>query len=233
MSQHSISITLVRLMLSRSPMLRDRKLEDYTASLLRVDSKAFSVSKGSKDSAPAGKDSSSIHGMIRAKTPDDFVLRNKAFFTPVLDLRALKSEDLDSSCDHETIALSMCLIPSSEWNSKSLIANIEASLPPRPNAESKHTEGVDAGALERTVGSDKLLQDWKSYRSRLFAWFRWALLGGAPGPALPDAMVILGNDICKQRLQDAVRVSRSLRQERLGKPSFQPARLGRPPTPLC
>ncbi|KAK5076611.1 Glutamate--tRNA ligase mitochondrial [Lithohypha guttulata] len=50
-------------------------------------------------------------------------------------------------------------------------------------------------------------------KQRLYQFLRWALLGGANGPHIPQAMAILGRKISETRIRDAIMATREIENE--------------------
>ena len=78
-------------------------------------------------------------------------------------------------------------------NLESLELGIEPSKSPTLESETDPTTASKAN---------------KKAKSALYHWLRGALLNGAAGPGIPETMEILGRDICVQRIQAAVLLSR-------------------------
>lgn len=89
-----------------------------------------------------------------------------------------------------TAAAAICLTPESEWSAESLRASMTALQPLLTAHQGRDVE--------------------KKWRREFYHYLRWALLGGKPGPSLPQTMEILGKNICVRRIQSAALQSRDL-----------------------
>lgn len=107
------------------------------------------------------------------------------------DLPGLKvSEDVSTAPAVRTAASTLLFTPQVQWTAETHRANLQ------------HLElGV-----ESSPSPD--LKVNKKAKGELYHWLRWALLGGAAGPGIPETMEILGRDICVQRIQAANVLSR-------------------------
>jgi glutamyl-tRNA synthetase len=92
--------------------------------------------------------------------------------------------DISSTPSIPVAAASILLTPEEHWTADVHRANLR---------------NIDLGEDTR---------DAKKSKAQLYHWLRWALVGSADGPGIPETMEILGRDVCVQRIQAANVVSR-------------------------
>lgn len=103
-------------------------------------------------------------------------------------------EDPQLSNELATAASTLLFVPEDQWTRSVHHQNL---------ADVNHFESEASD-----VGSQK---KWKG---QLYHYLRAALLGGAPGPSIPQTMEILGRPICVDRIERAVKETRLLTQEK-------------------
>ncbi|PYH41623.1 glutamate--tRNA ligase MSE1 [Aspergillus saccharolyticus JOP 1030-1] len=184
-------------------ILNTRTLPSYITPLLQADAKSYT-------------------------TPEDFLSRNQTFFQTAATLTRpaytpASSPPSSPSATNpptttaavplsslHTAATALTLVPPSHWTLDTHRANIAAydgasAVLESPSASASaggrplEQEGQQSPAeLEAArKAADKL------FKKELYHYLRWALSGGAPGPGIPETMVILGREQTVRRLQDA------------------------------
>jgi glutamyl-tRNA synthetase len=138
-----------------------------------------------------------IASLLRAdsipyRSSQDFADRVAFFLSPLERRPPLKIRDSSMLQDLRIAASTLCLVPEEAWTKEVHRANISGLQ------ISLREEGEKASVEEQT---------WKK---ELYHFLRWALLGGAPGPSVPDMMEIFGRETCVQRIQDAVLESKDV-----------------------
>lgn len=139
----------------------------------------------------------------------EFAHRISNIFNPVREPQAygLMSPDFSLS-DVRVAAASLLLVPEHAWTANFHRENIAAIQPPHGRA------GVETGTPDEHV---------KAWKRDVYHFLRWSLMGGAPGPPLPDLLEILGRSVCVERINSAI--CKTLQQgqaSHLEKPSVQP-----------
>jgi len=86
-------------------------------------------------------------------------------------------------------AATLCLPPDANWT-----ADVHRS---------------NMGSLQPGLSDERDLKAEKAWRRELYHYLRWALLGGAAGPGLPETMEILGRATCLERIHSAAQELRS------------------------
>jgi len=84
-------------------------------------------------------------------------------------------------------AATLCLVPEESWTKEVHHANL------------KDLSSLAPGG------------DVKQWKKEFYHYLRWALLGGAAGPSLPETMDILGREACVQRIQTAAQETTDVR----------------------
>lgn len=97
-----------------------------------------------------------------------------------------------------TAAATLLLTPSESWYREIHRANL-ANLEITPTA-----------AIESSTTTKAQI---KAAKKGLYAYLRWALLGGQQGPGIPDTMEILGKELCEQRIRRAIMAAREVENE--------------------
>ena len=82
-------------------------------------------------------------------------------------------------------AVALCFVPAQSWTAAAHRQNILALQPE-----------ASGNIAEPSV----LRQAWKK---EFYSFLRQALLGGAPGPTVPEIMEILGKETCTERIRSA------------------------------
>jgi glutamyl-tRNA synthetase len=97
-------------------------------------------------------------------------------------------------------AAALSLVPQSHWTINTHKFNIasydgaSAIIPEEPDAD---VYGSSEEAVKTRVTADK------TFKKELYHYLRWALSASAPGPGIPETMVILGRAESLRRLQEA------------------------------
>ncbi|KAJ6099194.1 hypothetical protein N7467_000729 [Penicillium canescens] len=170
-------------------ILKGRTLSEYIAPLIRADAKSYTDAQ-------------------------EFVQRNSTFFTPKLNRAAYApttpapssssspSPQVPMQALH-TAAAALTLVPPTHWNIETHRFNITSydgsDSVVLPEVESSATDAPAA-----PVATDKV------FKKELYHYLRWALSASAPGPGIPETMVILGRDETVRRIQDAKASTQSL-----------------------
>ena len=114
--------------------------------------------------------------------------------------RLTVSEDVSTAPEIRTAASTLLLTPAAQWTTRTHRANLESL--------ELGIEPSKSPTLESETDPTTASKANKKAKSALYHWLRWALLNGAAGPGIPETMEILGRDICVQRIQAAVLLSR-------------------------
>jgi glutamyl-tRNA synthetase len=69
-----------------------------------------------------------------------------------------------------------------------------------------HTTTDKAGTFEKTEALKAGSEEEYLYNAAVNHYLRWAIMGGKPGPAVADSMVLLGREETMKRMQDAARI---------------------------
>lgn len=65
----------------------------------------------------------------------------------------------------------------------------------------------EAGPTQTKINEEKQPDKEKIFKKELYHYLRWALSAGAPGPGIPETMMILGPTECKRRITEAIGLS--------------------------
>ncbi|KAL1994830.1 hypothetical protein VTN49DRAFT_1017 [Thermomyces lanuginosus] len=151
--------------ISLSKLLHGRSLSSLVADLLRADAKSYT-------------------------TPDEFLTRNKTFFTTDIERPPYTptATTVSTSTDEplaalHTLSAALTLVPESHWTVDAHRANITDYL----NATTENKSKEEKKALTKEI----------------YHYLRWALSGGASGPGIPETMAILGREETIRRLTEA------------------------------
>ena len=127
----------------------------------------------------------------------EFARRIVGFFKPPAPERVYEALDPEIPLSTiQTMAATLLLVPHESWTASVHRANFYAiSFPSRIMNEDAKSKNMS-----------------KSWKKEYYRFLRWALVGGASGPSLPDMMEILGRDICVARIQQAIKKSRGQEQ---------------------
>lgn len=120
---------------------------------------------------------------------DDYALKRSPLRDVVADLTFLP--------DIRVAATTLLLVPTESWTREAHRANLAQLEIQRPTASSSEQASLAA----------------KAGKKNLYAFLRWALLGGAQGPSIPDTMEVLGRDTCERRIREAVLLAREIETE--------------------
>jgi glutamyl-tRNA synthetase len=136
-----------------------------------------------------------IASMLDAKalayrSAESFVDFVGVFVQPLESRPPFECQDAVILKDIHTAASILCLVPENSWDKTVHRSNI-----------------ADLQTHAKAVGS-KASAEEKVWRGEFYRYLRWALLGGAAGPSLPETMEILGRATCLQRVQSAAIESR-------------------------
>lgn len=104
-----------------------------------------------------------------------------------------------------TAAAALSLVPDSHWTVDTHRANISSydgcdAISTSPNQEQPQPKD----AVKARVAADK------RFKKELYHYLRWALLGGAPGPGIPETMAILGRLESVKRLDEGRKLTMQL-----------------------
>ncbi|KAE8145370.1 Glutamyl-tRNA synthetase [Aspergillus avenaceus] len=166
-------------------ILQSRNLAEYIPPLLKADAKSFT-------------------------TAPEFLTRNSTFFTTTLSRPAYAPKDPKSNVpitSLHTATAALTLVPESHWTIPTHKQNITSydgasALLPEPLSPTDGKEVQEEG--EARITADK------TFKKELYHYLRWALSGSAPGPGIPETMVILGRDESLRRLKEARQLTMDL-----------------------
>ncbi|KAL1863563.1 Glutamate--tRNA ligase mitochondrial [Paecilomyces lecythidis] len=172
-------------------ILQGRTIPEYVAPLLRADAKSYTNAQ-------------------------DFVERNRSFFTPTLDRTPYTPASSKNASDSETptvpisalhtAAAAFSLVPEFHWSAEAQRFNISSydgasALSDTTSSTSATEEAPPEEAEKARIAADK------TFKKELYHYLRWALSGGAPGPGIPETMEILGRAESVKRLEEARRLT--------------------------
>jgi glutamyl-tRNA synthetase len=142
-------------------------------------------------------------------TAEAFALRSASFFDPFperLSYQSSGSKYWPSSL--RVAAASFLLIPDQQWIASVLRDHIAAIKPP---------------AMEAEAESYQTAENAKAWKSEVFRFMRWSLMGRHQGPPIPDLMEIMGRDVCYERIKSAIKRTFEQEQvEHVEQPSVRP-----------
>ncbi len=124
-------------------------------------------------------------------SPEDFARRASLYLLPIERRTILETGDSSMLKDLRIAASTLCLVPD-EWWTKDVH---------RSNLSDLQVRGPVAGQ----ISAEK-----KIWKRELYHYLRWALLGGAAGPSIPETMEILGRAACVHRIQKAALEAREI-----------------------
>jgi glutamyl-tRNA synthetase len=158
-----------------------------------------------------------VAAMLRAgksdyTSPSEFAQRCSIYFTPMpssLTFDKLGSYSVEKLA---TAAAALCFLPSQSWTAAAHRQNILALQP---------------NTFTNIAESEVRRQEWKK---EFYSFLRQALLGGAPGPTVPETMEILGKEGCTERIRFAGLIMRS--GEALKRPQVDVQSASLPKEPL-
>lgn len=132
-----------------------------------------------------------VAAMLRAgqsgyTSPSEFAQRCSIYFEPLPSSLSFDKPDHYPIQMLATAAAALCFLPAGSWIAASHRQNILAL---QPDSSADITERKDQ------------LQKWKK---DFYPFLRQALLGGAPGPTIPETMEVLGKEICTERIRSAL-----------------------------
>lgn len=168
-------------------ILQGRTLPEYVAPLLRADAKSYTNAQ-------------------------EFVERNRSFFTPTLGRTPYTPASSKNAADSETptvpisalhtAAAAFSLVPEFHWSAEAQRFNISSydgasALSDTSSSTSATEEATPEEAEKARIAADK------TFKKELYHYLRWALSGGAPGPGIPETMEILGRAESVKRLEEA------------------------------
>ncbi|KAE8166653.1 hypothetical protein BDV40DRAFT_255217 [Aspergillus tamarii] len=179
-----------------APVLQSRSLAEYLPLLLRADAKSYT-------------------------NASEFVQRNSTFFTitlnrppyaPAASSSKSPSQAVPMTALH-TAAAALSLVPEAHWTIETHKFNITSY----DGASSILSEESDAGAYGSTEEAEKArVAADKTFKKELYHYLRWALSASAPGPGIPETMVILGRAESLRRLDEARQMTMGLVNESTG-----------------
>ncbi|ETN40431.1 glutamate-tRNA ligase [Cyphellophora europaea CBS 101466] len=115
-------------------------------------------------------------------SPLDFAEKCSIFVTPPRRPK-LDIEDSQLVKELHIAASTLLFVPESQWT------------------QATHSENLKDMDFHGPDADPKSKKKWKG---QLYHYLRWALLGGVPGPNIPQTMEILGRPICVDRIQRAI-----------------------------
>ena len=121
----------------------------------------------------------------------DFANQIAFYLTPLGQRPSLEARDPSLLQDLRIAASTLCLVPEEIWTRDIHRSNL-SSLQRRASAEGQ------------------VSPEEKRWKKELYHYLRWALIGGAAGPSIPETMEILGRAACVLRIQDAAIESRDV-----------------------
>ncbi|KAE8353110.1 hypothetical protein BDV28DRAFT_133761 [Aspergillus coremiiformis] len=183
-------------------ILQSRPLAEYIPPLLRADAKSYT-------------------------NASEFVQRNSTFFTTALTRPPYTPAASPSKSPPQAIpmatlhtaAAALSLVPESHWTIETHKFNItsydgaSAILPEEPTTD---TYSSPEEATKARTAADK------TFKKELYHYLRWALSASAPGPGIPETMVILGRAEALRRLLEARQMTTDMANE-----SASPTRLSK------
>ena len=140
--------------------------------------------------------------------PSSFLSRNVHFFL-ALPTSLPSYIPIDSTIPLSTLrtaATALTFVPPEQWTSSIHAANVSNISSPPPPSPPNSTE-------PDPESSEQQKQEEKAFRKELYHYLRWALLGGAHGPGIPDTMTVLGREESLKRIGTAVKRTMILEQE--------------------
>ncbi|KAL1994872.1 hypothetical protein VTN49DRAFT_1059 [Thermomyces lanuginosus] len=132
-------------------------------------------------------------------TPDEFLTRNKTFFTtdierpPYTPTATVSTSTDEPLAALHTLSAALTLVPESHWTADAHRANITDYL----NATTENKSKEEKKALTKEI----------------YHYLRWALSGGASGPGIPETMAILGREEAVRRLTEAREATKKSRKK--------------------
>ena len=122
----------------------------------------------------------------------DFSTQVSFYLRPLGPRPAFQINEASTLKDIRTAASTLCLVPEEQWTKEVH----------RSNLSSLHSD--------TKARAEQSSSEHKRWKRELYHYLRWALLGGAAGPSVPETMEILGRATCVQRIQTAARESRGV-----------------------
>jgi glutamyl-tRNA synthetase len=158
---------------ARSQILQSRSLSELITPLLQADAKSFT-------------------------NATEFVNRNSTFFTTNLSRPPYASTNTTPISALHTASAALSLVPESHWTTRTHKSNISSYDGASAILENLNTNSTSTEDAEKVrVSADK------TFKKELYHYLRWALSAGAPGPGIPETMVILGKEETVRRLREA------------------------------
>lgn len=132
----------------------------------------------------------------------EFISRNTTFFTTAISRPPYTPiiSDIPILSLH-TASAALTLVPNSHWAIETHKFNISSYDGASTILENTPPPG-DADFEKSRVAADK------KFKKELYHYLRWALSAGAPGPGIPETMVILGREETVKRLAEARELTR-------------------------
>ncbi|KAI9774761.1 MAG: Glutamate--tRNA ligase mitochondrial [Geoglossum umbratile] len=156
-----------------------KNLRDYVSAILRADSENFT-------------------------TAESFWERNSYFFAPIVigHYLARRGEGtmIHSVPVHDLVrcARQIEFIPPESWNSSTIKDRISEIV-----ATSSEAKCLESNEQEEGKCSKLLKRTQKEWNIAFHHYLRWAIAEGKQGPAIGEAMAILGRDISLERIREA------------------------------
>lgn len=128
----------------------------------------------------------------------DFVERNWYFFNPLEPIR--KPQIAENILEEEKGLVTSALrhfnaLSENQWSNDSIKQALQ-SITMEVYHQNHGSQDAENGVLSK---------DLKDINRALYHWLRQAILGGYPGPGMPDSMVLLGRNHTLRRLYGASR----------------------------
>ena len=140
----------------------------------------------------------------------DFIERNWYFFNPLTLPTEPPVGDPGQHEEDESLIASasrhLDKLTTSQWTISTIKQALQ-SIVDEAHRQRYGDHDTDTGDSSRHV---------KDINKALYHWLRKTILGGRPGPGMPDSMVLLGRDHTLQRLDTAIHHTRDLRESRKG-----------------
>lgn len=102
----------------------------------------------------------------------------------------------------------LLLVPGESWNQATHHSNLSmletSSFPDRPSSSTPEVDNDNDAVTNLTA---------KQWKSHLYHYLRWALLGGRTGPGIAETLDLLGPETSRQRIQSANQRSKDVEVE--------------------
>ena len=98
--------------------------------------------------------------------------------------------------------MELTFIPKDDWTRETLRHNISSY-----DASLSSVDQSSPAAYQEKPEEEKEAAQKKLFKKELYHYLRWALSAGAPGPGIPETMMILGQAECERRIIEAIELS--------------------------